>query len=108
MLNFIKNTILGNRFFQRTGSADVHSKGRGSLPKKKPLSFDSKQKQERDALLTSQRNQRPEIIMQDETVTIKKYSYSKGYGEISIKNEDYTLISDIDEGFQSLPKKQPQ
>jgi hypothetical protein len=105
MLHFIKNTILGNRFFQRTSSADVHSKNRRSVPKKKPLSFDSKQKQERDALLTSQRNQRPEIIMQDETATIKKYSYSKGYGEISNKNEDFTMISDIDGDFQDLPKK---
>jgi hypothetical protein len=99
MFHFIKNTILGSRFFQTTGSADVRSKDKRSVPRKKPLSFDSKQKQEKDALLTSQRNQRPEIIMQDETATIKKYSYTKDHGEVNIKNEDFAVVSDIDGDF---------
>lgn len=96
MLHFIKNTILRGRFLQATGSADVRSKNKRSAPKKKLLSFDSKQKQEKDAILTSQRNQRPEIIMQDETVTIKKYSYTKDHGEAINKIEDFAVVSDID------------
>lgn len=103
MFHFIKDTILGGRFFQATGSADVRSKGKKSAPKKKPLSFDSKQKQEKDALLTSQRNQRPEIIMQDETATIKKYSYIKDQGEMTNNIEDFAAISDIEGGFLNRP-----
>lgn len=99
MLHFIKNTILRGRFFQTTGSADVRSKDKRSVPKKKPLSFDSKQKQEKDALLTSQRNQRPEIIMQDETATIKKYSYTKDHGETNNMSEDLAVVSDINGDF---------
>jgi hypothetical protein len=78
MLQYIKSTILGSRIFQRTSSVEVQSKLKQS-PKKKPFSFDSKQKEQKDALLTSQRNQRPEVIVQDETATIKKYSFSKNF-----------------------------
>lgn len=65
MLEFLKSAILGSRIFHRASSVEVQSKLKQSMPKKKPLSFDSKQKETRDALMTNKRQQHPEVIMHD-------------------------------------------
>jgi hypothetical protein len=100
MFEYIKNSIFGSRLFNRTSSVEVESKRKQSLPKKKHLSFDSKQKEKKEALMTSKRHQHPEVIVHDDTATIKKYSYSKGNGENADVNGDFAIISDIDDDDQ--------
>ena len=97
MWQSIKDAILGSRIFQRTNSVDVQSKNKRSLQKKKPLSFDSKQKEHRDALINSQKNQRPEVLRDDDICTIKKYPYSKEFVEKSNMKHDFSIISDLDD-----------
>lgn len=102
MLQYIKDSIFGSRLFHRPNSVEVNSKRKQSLPKKKPLSFDSKQK-EKEALMTSKRYQHPEVIVLDDTATIKKYSYSKDYKDYPENkdiNQDFAVISDVDDDRQ--------
>ena len=61
------------------------------------MSFDSKQKEHRDALLNSQKNQCPEETIDDGALTIKKYPYSKELIEKSNMKQDFSFISDIDD-----------
>lgn len=94
MLHFLKNTFFGGDFFSRPSSVEVKSKIRAEQGDKRPLSFDSKQKDEKERMKTSKKQEYPEVIEFDETVTIKRCSNENDRMK---EKYEYGRVSDLDE-----------
>lgn len=94
MLHFIKNALFGNDFFSRPNSVEVKSKTKADDVPKRPLSFDSKQKDEKDRRMTAKKLECPEVIEFDETVTIKRYSNENDRMK---EKYEYGRVSDLDD-----------
>lgn len=94
MLHFLKNTLFGSEFFSRPNSLEVKSKTKAEDGLRRPLSFDSKQKDEKDRQKTSKKQEYPEVIEYDETATIKRYSNEND----RLKGKcEYGGVSDLDD-----------
>lgn len=94
MLHFLKNTLFGSEFFSRPNSLEVKSKIKVDRVTKRPLSFDSKQKDERERMKTSKKLEYPEVIEFDETVTIKRGSNEN---DKMREKYEYGRVSDLDD-----------
>ena len=61
MLEFLKAKLFGSKIFQRTSSVDVRSKYKSEEQQRRPLSIDSKQKEE-SIRQTKRKREAPEIV----------------------------------------------
>lgn len=105
MFEFLKTKLFGSKIFQRTSSVEVRSKYKSEQEQKRPLSIDSKQKEE-GIRQTTRKREVPEII-EDDSVEYQQRGWTMGTYSFEGESENLKnfVVSDAghDEGaFEDL------
>ena len=105
MFEYLKTKLFGSKIFQRTSSVEVRSKYKSEQEQKRPLSIDSKQKEE-GIRQTARKREVPEII-EDDSVEYEQKGWTTGTRSFEGEGENLKnfVVSDAgheEGGFEDL------